>query len=330
MRTVSGLFDRLCDPVLLLRAIDLTVWGKRRSPEGAWLFFRREQVALELAQALRAGTWWPLDFKPLLIRDPKPRVIARAPIEDRVVHTAVVELLWPAIARGLMDENFACRPGHGTHRAVQALARHVRRHRFCLHLDVRAFFPSVDPLRLLDLLRRWVRDDRFVAVLAAILEGGTRLYRDPELRAFMGLPADWPLPGRGLPIGALTSQILATHVYLGGLDHFVKRTLEVPGYVRYVDDFFLFSDGRAELRAWGRAVGAWLAEHRDLRLKHPDAPLVSCSGTLHGLGHAIRRSGVEPLPRARRRLALRLAQALADGGTRALGRSVAARLGVLL
>jgi len=42
-------------------------------------------------------------------------------------------------------------------------------------------------------------------------------------------------PERGLPIGALTSQHLA-NFYLAPLDRFVKETLRVPGYVRYMDD----------------------------------------------------------------------------------------------
>ncbi len=45
---------------------------------------------------------------------------------------------------------------------------------------------------------------------------------------------------RGLPIGNLTSQFWA-NVLLDPIDHFVKRELRCPGYVRYVDDLLLFS-----------------------------------------------------------------------------------------
>ena len=46
---------------------------------------------------------------------------------------------------------------------------------------------------------------------------------------------------RGLPIGNLTSQFMA-NVYLNGLDHFIKEKLKCKKYIRYVDDFALFSD----------------------------------------------------------------------------------------
>ena len=51
---------------------------------------------------------------------------------------------------------------------------------------------------------------------------------------------------RGIPIGNLTSQFWA-NVYLSPVDHFVKRELRCPGYVRYVDDLLLFADDKALL-----------------------------------------------------------------------------------
>jgi len=67
---------------------------------------------------------------------------------------------------------------------------------------------------------------------------------------------------RGLPIGNLTSQFWA-NVYLNGLDHFIKRRLKCPGYVRYVDDMLLFSNWKADLQDWSSHISNYLA---DLRL----------------------------------------------------------------
>jgi RNA-directed DNA polymerase len=73
---------------------------------------------------------------------------------------------------------------------------------------------------------------------------------------------------RGLPIGNLTSQFWA-NCYLNPFDHFVKRELHCPGYVRYVDDFLLFADEKALLWQWKSAVVERLAA---LRLTiHPGA-----------------------------------------------------------
>ncbi len=45
-------------------------------------------------------------------------------------------------------------------------------------------------------------------------------------------------PGKGLPIGNLTSQLFS-NIYLDGLDHFVEALVGPGRYGRYVDDFFI-------------------------------------------------------------------------------------------
>ena len=54
---------------------------------------------------------------------------------------------------------------------------------------------------------------------------------------------------RGLPIGNLTSQFWS-NVYMNALDWYVVRELGCPAYLRYVDDFALFADGKRQLWEW--------------------------------------------------------------------------------
>ncbi len=333
MWTTRNLFPRLCEADHLDRAAEATVRGKRRRRDVAWFLFRREAELERLRHELVSGTYRPQGFDLVRIRDPKPRLIARVPITERVVHTALVTLMEPIFCRSLLPDAYACLPGKGTHRAVLRLLELVRRHRFVLHLDIKSYFPSIDVEILRRLLARRIRDERFLEVVDRVLEAGRGLYDRPERRRLAALEDGWPPPGRGLPIGSYTSQLFAAHVYLNGLDHFIKRQLKVPGYLRYVDDLFLFGRGRAELRAWRGAVGEWLKTRRGLRLKHPQARVLSCRGSLNALGHRIRRQGVEPLPRALNRLARRAAREARWGRGRArpdFGDSAAASVGGLL
>ncbi|MBK8979851.1 MAG: RNA-directed DNA polymerase [Planctomycetes bacterium] len=143
------------------------------------------------------------------------------------------------------------------------------------------------------------------------------------------LPPDWPPRGQGLPMGAVTSQLLASHLVLTAMDHRILRELRVPGAVRYVDDVFLFGDRRADLRAWRSDLVDWLLRERRQRWKHPQARVLSCAAHLDGLGFRIRRDGVEPLPAARRRVEARLRAQIRDPGLSVarVRRSVAAALG---
>ena len=63
---------------------------------------------------------------------------------------------------------------------------------------------------------------------------------------------------RGLPIGNLTSQFWA-NVYMNRFDHFIKDGLGVKGYIRYVDDFVLFSNDKMQLHRWKEFIKHRLA-----------------------------------------------------------------------
>ena len=137
-----------------------------------------------------------------------------------------------------------------------------------------------------------------------------------DVRRHLHLGDTWPPRGRGLPVGAHTSQFLAAHVVLGDLDSRLLRTLRVGDYVRYVDDLFLFGR-RKDLDRWRLDIEWWLQVERGLRLKHADAPVLPTAGPLDALGHRITRGGAVALPEAMRRLRTALRQSgdgPVDGG----------------
>jgi hypothetical protein len=85
-------------------------------------------------------------------------------------------------------------------------------------------------------------------------------------------------PGRGLPIGNLTSQHFA-NFYLGPLDRFIKERLSRSAYVRYMDDFVVWGESGADLRAGWREVEAFLSAELHLALK----PNVGLNRTAFGM-----------------------------------------------
>ena len=94
------------------------------------------------------------------------------------------------------------------------------------------------------------------------------------------------VPGRGLPIGNLTSQYFATF-YLGYLDHFVKDELGVPGYVRYMDDLLLFGEDKAELHRQLAYVRDFLHDRLKLALKEQAVRLAPARQGISFLGFRI-------------------------------------------
>jgi retron-type reverse transcriptase len=159
--------------------------------------------------------------------------------------------------------------GKGTHRALNHCQQLARRYRYVLQGDIEQFFPAIDHQILHTILARKISDEQVMGLVDQILAGGAGiLAQEYEMRWFPGDELWAVFRPRGLPIGNLTSQFWA-NCYLHSLDNFVQRGLGCSGYLRYVDDFALFANHKADL--W-RCRDAIVERLTKLRLTiHPGA-----------------------------------------------------------
>lgn len=115
---------------------------------------------------------------------------------------------------------------------------HFPKHeKYGLALDIRKFFYRIDRTILRTQIERKIKDARFVTLMMEFADHGEPV---------------------GIPIGNLLSQMYAL-IYLNPLDHFIKRTLGVKRYCRYVDDFVLFGLPRATLLCHKARIVAFIA-----------------------------------------------------------------------
>ena len=239
--------------------------GKRYRPDVLAFNSRLEAEILQLQDALRAFSYRPGPYRRFEIRDPRRRTIAAAPYRDRVVHHALCSVIVPPLERQFIPTSYANRSGFGTHRALRWFAGACRRYRWVLTGDIRLYFPSLDHRTLIAQLRERIGCEPTLWLLERILANGAEA--PVAIDAFPGDTLLTPLERpRGLPIGNLTSQFLA-NFHLDGLDHIASALPGTGAYLRYVDDFALFSQSAEPLRQARRRLGAELAALR-LRL-HP-------------------------------------------------------------
>lgn len=190
--------------------------------------------------------------------EPKRRKISAAPFRDRVVHHALCQVIEPIFEPTFIHDSYACRVNKGTHRAVERSQRFARQYRYVLKADIRKFFPSVDHAILLSLLGRKLADPLLMELVQHILKSGDGVLAEEYVMQWF--PGDDLLARfrpRGLPIGNMTSQFWA-NVYLNSLDQFVKRQLRCRAYLRYADDFLLFSDEKPQLHRWKEEIEVFL------------------------------------------------------------------------
>lgn len=263
-----NLYPQICSFENLFLAYRKARKGKRKNPGVATFEHNQEEELLRLQEELQAQTWQPGAYTSFYIHDPKHRLISAAPFRDRVVHHALCNVLEPIYERRFIFDSYANRVGKGTHRALLRASQFARRYRYVLQCDIRQFFPAIDLEFLERELSRQVEDAQTMDLVHKILASGQGVLADEyQMHWFPGDDLLAALRPRGLPIGNLTSQFWA-NVYLNPFDHFVKRELRCPAYLRYVDDFLLFADDKSTLWHWKNAIVTRLASLR-LTLHEP-------------------------------------------------------------
>jgi len=187
------------------------------------------------------------------ISDPKPRTIHKASVRDRIIHRLIYDRIYQYFDLRFIFDSYSCRKRKGTHKAInrfQFLARKVSKNNsrtcYVLKCDIKKFFASIDHEILFRILKRQIADQDIIHLIGKVISSfhSTR-------------------PGIGLPLGNLTSQILA-NVYLNEFDMFIKQELRVKNYIRYTDDFVILSDKKEYLNNLLPKISLFL--ERELKL----------------------------------------------------------------
>lgn len=220
---------------------------------------------LKLQSDMRQGTVENGNYRQFIILEPKERLISAAPIEQRIMHHAIMNVCHDVFERQLIFDSFATRPGKGTHSAVLRLRDKLKHYRYYAKLDFRKYFDSICHDVLCARLRRIFKDERLLELFRGIIEA-------------------YGEQGRGVPIGNLTSQYFA-NFYLSGLDHYMKEVLRAPFYIRYMDDVIILENDRERLKELVRGYVAYSSEKLHLLTKPPVVGR-SCHGVLF-LGYRV-------------------------------------------
>lgn len=245
MKRYNNLWTEVTDFQNLLAAARQAQRGKRFRENVLRFNYRLEEELIQLQSQLQTKTYQPGTYKTFNVKEPKPRLISAAPYRDRVVHHALCNVIMPIFEQTFIHDSYANRSGFGTHRALKRFTQFARSNCYVLQCDIRKYFPSIDHEILKQILRRKIKCSDTLWLIDTIIDSSNE--QEPVIDYFPGDSLLTPLQRRkGLPIGNLTSQFFA-NIYLNPFDHFVKEHLRVGQYLRYVDDFALFSNDQSFL-----------------------------------------------------------------------------------
>lgn len=288
MRRAGNLYTKIAEPENLRLAFWKAQKGKQAKPDVRLFAEGLEENLASLRRELLEGEVNVGNYHYFTIYDPKERVICAASFRERVLHHAIINVCESYFEAYQIRDSYACRKGKGLDAAIERLREFCGEYTWYLKLDVHKYFDTISHEILRRLLYRRFKDKKLMYLLAQIIESYETL------------------PGRGIPIGNLTSQYFA-NLYLGWLDHYVKETLCLKGYLRYMDDFVLLGDSREELKECYGKVKEFLREDLSLELNAPK--LNRCRDGVPYLGYKVRQDRFRLSARAKRRFTQKYKQA---------------------
>ena len=157
-----------------------------------------------------------------------------------------MNVLEPIFVASFTADTYSCIKGKGIHAAVYALRRALKDvpgTQYCLKLDIRKFYPSIDNVILKQQLRRKFKDEELLSLLSGIIDSAA-----------------------GLPIGNYLSQYFS-NFYLTPFDHWLKQDKRVKYYFRYADDIVILSDNKAYLHKLLSDIREYLTTKLNLNVK---------------------------------------------------------------
>ena len=248
MKRAGNLIQKIADTDNIMLAFYKAMRGKRMSREVFSFEKNFEDNILELRNEILSGNVKVGEYEYFYIEDPKLRLICAASFKERVLHHAIMNVCHQYFERNLIETTYATRPKKGVYLAIDRARMAMRKYKYVAKFDFRKYFDSISHQVLNKKLERLFKDKTLLGIMLKIIGSYSK--------------SEW----KGIPIGNLTSQYFANY-YLSDMDHWVKETLKVPEYIRYMDDFLVFSNDIDNIRWYVNEINDFAICKLDLTLK---------------------------------------------------------------
>jgi len=247
MKRIGNLYEQIIS-IENLKLVDEKARKGKRQSYGVIIHDKnREANIIELNKILKEKTFKTSRYNVFKVYEPKEREIYQLPyFPDRIVHHAVMNLLEPIWVSIFTADTYSCIKGKGIHAAVKKIKHDLKDlngTQYCLKLDIRKFYPTIDHVILKRIIRKKIKDADLLELLDKIIDSAN-----------------------GVPIGNYLSQYFA-NLYMAYLDHHIKEVLQVKFYYRYADDMVVLSGSKAELWAIFAEIKTFLTDNLNIEIK---------------------------------------------------------------
>lgn len=269
MKRFGNLFEKICDYENLKLA-------HKNASKGKGFYYQVKAVNADLdnhlrklQRILRDKTYRVGKYEVEIINDKgKERELYKLPYyPDRIVQWAIMLQIETILSKNMCYHTCASIKGRGINRAMRLSKKYTKKAiecKFCLKIDIKKFYPSINKSILKSLLRAKFKDRDLLELLDLIIDS---------------YPHE-----RGLPIGSYLSQFLA-NFYLSKFDHWLKEDLRLRYVVRYMDDICIYSDNKPHLHEVLAKIKDYLENKLDLRVKENYQIFPTCARGVDFVGY---------------------------------------------
>lgn len=273
------------------------------------------QNLLDTLFSLSKSTYVFSKYNIFLIREPKYRLIMSESFPDKVVnHLFSKYVLSYALQSTLINSNVATRTDKGSKEAYNLFIKYTnkliyeKKKIYVLKIDISKYFYNINHNIMINMVSEKIKDERVLDMLKVILDTTDNDYVNKTILSVVNREIykvnklnistiekeklikelkSIPLyrKGYGLPIGNMSSQILAVF-FLNKVDHFIKEKLNCKYYIRYMDDLVILGNDKEELKNIFENVFKYI-ESFDLKVNKKSG-IYSLSNGVNFLGYNLK------------------------------------------
>jgi len=248
MKRYGNLFSKIYAMDNLVEAHRNARKGKTHYSEVKMVDANPEKYLLLIQDILINKTYHTSKYRTFTKIDKKKEreIFALPYYPDRIIQWAIVQVLEPVWMKTFIKGTYSSLKGRGIHKALLDLKQDLNDGvgtKYCLKMDIKKFYPSIDHDILKTIIRRKIKDPNVLAILDEIIDSAP-----------------------GVPIGNYLSQYFG-NLYLNGFDHWIKEEKQVKYYYRYCDDSIILAPDKQALHQLRTEIQVYLSENLNLELK---------------------------------------------------------------
>lgn len=272
MRRHGNLWEKIISDENIVKALYNACKSNGRMSEEKkakikWIKENPDKALEDIKRILTSGEYKTSGYHIYPLYEPKLRLIYSLPFyPDRVIHHCILGILEPLWDGLMIYDSYACRKGKGQHQAGTKCGVLTKQYKYVAKLDIAQFYIAISHERMKEILREKIKDKKVLDLLdenvdsIATMQANIRYLNKmkkcgngnkdidkclAKLYRYIEFNNNAP---SGLPIGNYTSQWFG-NLYMNKLDNYIKQELKCKNYIRYCDDFVIFSDSKEFLHS---------------------------------------------------------------------------------